>query len=69
MGHSPRLHERQEMTLRELISVLDRVLDLIERVKTGHEFLHSDDVLQKLQWTAKNLADEIWTAQLREANQ
>jgi hypothetical protein len=69
MGHSPCLHERQEMTLRELISVLDRVLDLIERVKTGHEFLHSDDVLQKLQWTAKNLADEIWTAQLREANQ
>ena len=68
MGHSARLHERQEMTLRELISVLDRVLDLIERVKTGHEFLHSDDVLQKLQWTAKNLADEIWTAQLREAN-
>ena len=69
MGNSARLHERQEMTLRELISVLDRVLDLIERVKTGHEFLHSDDVLQKLQWTAKNLADEIWTAQLREANQ
>jgi hypothetical protein len=69
MGHSARLYERQEMTLRELISVLDRVLDLIERVKTGHEFLHSDDVLQKLQWTAKNLADEIWTAQLREANQ
>ena len=68
MGHSARLHERQEMTLRELISVLDRVLDLIERVKTGREFLHSDDVLQKLQWTAKNLADEIWTAQLREAN-
>lgn len=68
MGHSARLHERQEMTLRELISVLDRVLDLIERVKTGHEFLHSDDVLQKLQWTAKNLADQIWTAQLREAN-
>ena len=57
------------MTLRELISVLDRVLDLIERVKTGHEFLHSDDVLQKLQWTAKNLADDIWTAQLREAKQ
>ena len=69
MGHSARLHERQEMTLRELISVLDRVLDLIERVKTGHEFLHHDDVIQKLQWTAKNLADEIWTAQLREANQ
>jgi hypothetical protein len=68
MGHSARLYERQEMTLRELICVLDRVLDLIERVKTGHEFLHSDDVLQKLQWTAKNLADEIWTAQLREAN-
>ncbi len=68
MGHSARLHERQEMTLRELISVLDRVLDLIERVKTGHEFLYHDDVLQKLQWTAKNLADEIWTAQLREAN-
>ena len=68
MGHSARLHERQEMTLRELKSVLDRVLDLIERVKTGHEFLHSDDVLQKLQWTAKNLADAIWTAQLREAN-
>ena len=56
------------MTLRELISVLDRVLDLIERVNAGRDFLHSDDVLQKLQWTAKNLADEIWTAQLREAN-
>jgi len=55
------------MTLRELISVLDRILDLIERVKTGHDFLHSDEVLQKLQWTAKNLADEIWTAQIREA--
>jgi hypothetical protein len=68
MGHSARLHERQEMTLRELISVLDRIIDLIERVKTGPDFLHSDDVLQKLQWTAKNLADEIWTAQLRETN-
>ena len=54
------------MTLRELISVLDRVLDLIERVKTGQDFLHSDDVLQKLQWTAKNLADAIWQAQIRE---
>ena len=57
MGNSARLHERQEMTLRELISVLDRVLDLIERVNAGRDFLHSDDVLQKLQWTAKNLAD------------
>jgi hypothetical protein len=56
------------MTLRELISVLDRVLDLIERVKTGKDFLHSDDVLQKLQWTAKNLADAIWQAQMREEN-
>jgi hypothetical protein len=55
------------MTLRELISVLDRILDLIERVKTGHEFLHSDEVLQKLHWTAKNLADEIWTTQIRES--
>jgi hypothetical protein len=69
MGNSACLYVGEQMTLRELISVLDRVLDLIERVKTGHEFLHSDDVLQKLQWTAKNLADEIWTAQLREANQ
>jgi len=69
MGNSACLYVGKQMTLRELISVLDRVLDLIERVKTGHEFLHSDDVLQKLQWTAKNLADEIWTAQLREANQ
>jgi hypothetical protein len=69
MGNSACVYVGEQMTLRELISVLDRVLDLIERVKTGHEFLHSDDVLQKLQWTAKNLADEIWTAQLREANQ
>ena len=69
MGNSACLYVGGQMTLRELISVLDLVLDLIERVKTGHEFLHSDDVLQKLQWTAKNLADEIWTAQLREANQ
>jgi hypothetical protein len=69
MGNHPRLHVGEEMTLRELISVLDAVLDLIERVKTGHEFLHSDDVLQKLQWTAKNLADEIWTAQMREAKE
>jgi hypothetical protein len=67
MGNRPRLYVGEEMTLRELISVLDAVLDLIARVKTGHEFLHSDDVLQKLQWTAKNLADEIWTAQMREA--
>jgi hypothetical protein len=67
MGNRSRMHVGEEMTLRELISVLDAVLDLIERVKTGHEFLHSDDVLQKLQWTAKNLADEIWTAQMREA--
>jgi len=67
MGNRPRLYVGEEMTLRELISVLDAVLDLIERVKIGHEFLHSDDVLQKLQWTAKNLADEIWTAQMREA--
>ena len=68
MGNSACLYVGEKMTLLELTNVLNRVLDLIERVKTGHEFLHSDDVLQKLQWTAKNLADEIWTAQLREAN-
>jgi hypothetical protein len=55
------------MTLDEQLDSLERVLDLIERVKTGHEFLHSDDVLQKLQWTAKNIADEAWSTQLREA--
>ena len=54
------------MTLHELISVLNSVLDLIDRVKTGHEFLHNDDVLQKLQWTAKNLANDIWIAQIHE---
>ena len=55
------------MTLHELISVLNSVLDLIDRVKTGHGFLHDDDVLQKLQWTAKNLANDIWIAQIHEA--
>jgi hypothetical protein len=40
------------------------VLDLIERVKTGHDFLHSDEVLQRLQWTAKNIADDLWSKQL-----
>ena len=55
------------MTLDEQLDSLERVLDLIDRVKTGHEFLHNDDVLQKLQWTAKNIADEVWSTQLREA--
>jgi hypothetical protein len=48
----------------ELIESLERVLDLIERVKTGHDFLHSDEVLQRLQWTAKNIADDLWSKQL-----
>ena len=49
----------------ELIESLERVLDLIERVKTGHDFLHSDEVLQRLQWTAKNIADDLWSQQLQ----
>ena len=69
MGNSACLYVGEQMTLLELTNVLDRVLDLIERVKTGHDFLHNDDVLQKLQWAAKNLADEIWTAQMREAKE
>ena len=55
------------MTLEQQLDSLERVLDLIDRIKTGHEFLHNDDVLQKLQWTAKNIADEVWSTQLREA--
>ena len=55
------------MTLDEQLDSLERVLDLIDRVKTGHEFLHNDEVLQKLQWTAKNISDEVWSTQLREA--
>jgi len=49
----------------ELIESLERVLDLIDRVKTGHDFLHSDEVLQRLQWTAKNIADDLWSQQLQ----
>ena len=67
MGNRARLYVGEEMTLEEQLDSLERVLDLIDRVKTGHEFLHNDDVLQKLQWTAKNIADEVWSTQLREA--
>ena len=67
MGNRARLYVGEKMTLEEQLDSLERVLDLIDRVKTGHEFLHNDDVLQKLQWTAKNIADEVWSTQLREA--
>ena len=67
MGNRARLYVGEEMTLEEQLDSLERVLDLIDRVKTGHEFLHNDDVLQKLQWTSKNIADEVWSTQLREA--
>ena len=67
MGNRARLYVGEEMTLEVQLDSLERVLDLIDRVKTGHEFLHNDDVLQKLQWTAKNIADEVWSTQLREA--
>lgn len=48
----------------EMIQSLERVVDLIERVKTGHDFLHKDEVLQRLQWTAKNIADDLWAKQV-----
>jgi hypothetical protein len=59
LGNLARLHERQEMTLEELISA-------IERLQAMYPLLSKDqnEAEQKIRWAINHLADKIWTASL-----
>jgi hypothetical protein len=54
------------MTLEEQLNLLERVCRLINNLDLWPDFLHKDEVVQRLQWTAKNIADDIWQAQIRQ---
>jgi hypothetical protein len=59
MGHSARLHERQEMTLDELISAVERLQALYPLITK-----EQNEAEQKIRWAINHLADKIWMASL-----
>jgi hypothetical protein len=59
MGHSARLHERQEMTLDEMISAVERLQALYPLITK-----EQNEAEQKIRWAINHLADKIWMASL-----
>jgi hypothetical protein len=54
------------MKIEEQLNLLERVCRLINNLDMWPDFLHKDEVLQRLQWTAKNIAENIWSQQLHD---
>jgi hypothetical protein len=59
MGHSARLHERQEMTLDEMLSAIERLQ--VVYVKFTDEQSKSKE---KIRWAINHLSDKIWSETL-----
>jgi hypothetical protein len=59
LGNPARLYERQEMTLDEMISA-------IERLQALYPLLDKDqnEAEQKIRWAINHLADKIWSESL-----
>jgi hypothetical protein len=59
MGNRPCMHERQQMTMIEMI-------DAVEKLQTIYDSLNDEqtEAKQKIRWAINHLADKIWTASL-----
>ena len=60
MGHSARLYERQQMTLDEMISAVERLQLMYVDLRD-----EQTETKQKIRWAINHLADKIWTASLQ----
>jgi hypothetical protein len=50
------------MTVDEQVLLLTRMLRLIEEMKTAHaDFIGKNEVDNYLRWSAKHLAEQIWS--------
>ena len=59
MGHSARLHERQKMTLDEMLSAIERLQAVY--VEFTDEQSKSKE---KIRWAINHLSDKIWSETL-----
>jgi hypothetical protein len=53
------MHERQQMTLEELISAVERLQVIYPQLKDDQ-----NEADQKIRWAINHLADKIWMASL-----
>lgn len=54
------MHERQEMTLDELISAIERLQSIYDRMEEDDQ----REAKQYVRWAIKHLADKVWSASL-----
>ena len=59
MGHSARLHERQKMTLDEMLNAIERLQAVY--VEFTDEQSRSKE---KIRWAINHLSDKIWSETL-----
>lgn len=52
------------MTINELLDLLTRIVKLITAIENYPDFAYKEEIIQRLNWTAKNLADRIWKSEL-----
>jgi nitrogen-specific signal transduction histidine kinase len=60
LGNRARLYERQEMTLDELISAIERLQSIYDRMDNEDQ----REAKQFVRWAIKHLADKVWSAAL-----
>ena len=59
MANRPCMYERQQMTLEELISAVERLQAIYPQLKDDQT-----EADQKIRWAINHLADKIWMASL-----
>ena len=59
MGHSARLHERQKMTLEQLINALERLQAIYPTLLT-----EQTQARDKIRYAISHLAEKIWMESL-----
>lgn len=57
------------MTINELLDLLTRIVKLITAIENYPDFTYKVEIIQRLNWTAKNLADRIWKSELEISSQ
>jgi nitrogen-specific signal transduction histidine kinase len=60
MAHSACLYERPKMTLDELISAIERLQSIYDRMDNEDQ----REAKQFVRWAIKHLADKVWSAAL-----
>jgi hypothetical protein len=53
------------MNITEKLNTLKAVLELIDELDNQKDFIGKGEVDQKLRWTAKNIADQIYDITLK----